>query len=202
MAAAEETPVIYEENWGEETSSKADPIDGVDCQDTKNLYEAFKTRRTLNGRKPRQWLIAYPRQHEKYFFHELGPELTEDMEDSTAVAQVVERMLQLGQGLKNDSEPLDDETHKFTARNRKRQPKVKPSLGYVHWRDNNQIVCIDYCSDSFPATIKFMHPQGGKDFKEAYKSSSGVNDQHFKYNSESALTAEIVINSVSAIQNN
>jgi len=63
-------------------------------------------------------------------------------------------------------------------------------------------MCIDYCRDDFVANVKFIHPRGGKAFKDNFKSSSGVNDQDFKFNDESSLQVETVLANVAKIRNN
>jgi len=135
MAADEEqAPVLevvecdgfsYTANWHSGNEPSSEVREGTDLQLSKDLFEAFRTRRTVNGQKAYQWVIAYPRRHESYFFQELGPEITDNMDDDAAVRQLVERMRQIGQGMKNHEEEFDDSTHLFRGRGAKKKRKGK-----------------------------------------------------------------------------
>lgn len=185
-------------NWVDNTGKHASPRCGSECEESKAIYEAFKYRapRGNPSQPPRAWLIAYPRQHEKYFFQELGPELA-DMSDAEALEQLVQRMKQIGRGKDADDSLFSDSTHKFKKTVR------KPVLGYCHWRENNKFICIDYCSDdNLNVQMKMVHSSNKGAFMNEYPSASGINQNRFTINSEGDMTSEFIIAELSKIHNN
>jgi len=199
MAAAE-VERNFETRWIESTGKHADPKCGSDCEECKAIYEAFKMRAPRGNppHQPRAWIIAYPRQHEKYFFQELGPLMTDDTDDEQALRELVERMKQLGRGKDADGETeLPNSSHKFKKSVR------KPCLGYCHWRENNKFICIDYCSDdNLKVQMKMVHSSNKGPFMNEYPTASGVNQSRFNINSESDMTPEYIMGELAKIHNN